>query len=194
MATEKTETTLAVEAAKYLIQLYYKTKYACDRLKLQKLIILSHLALVLNGNDGLLGDESITVSTTGLGLKSVSETFYTFKFNVLDRAEKINPSEIDDAKDLVISPEFQYDTTVINETKQNMLRKIFLEFGAFSCNDLAYISLHIGLLDKDTYIVDLNGYIEGLQKKYEAKQDGFCVIKSEVDEVLKEMEKGHNES
>lgn len=188
MTAEKKETTLAVEAAKYLIQLYYKTKYACDRLKLQKLIILSHLALVFNGNDGLLGDESITVSTTGLGLRSVSEEFYTFKFNVLDRAKKIDPIEIDDTKDLVISPEFQYDATVINETKQNMLRKIFLEFGAFCCDDLAYISLHIGLLDEDTHIVDLNGYIEKLKKQYQGKFDGFFVIKSEVDEVMKEME------
>lgn len=195
---------LAVEAAKYLVQLYMSTTYMCNRQKLQKLILFAHFSLLLDSQEGLISGEKITASYMGLGIDSVSKEYRTFEVNSVNESKKILPSDLIERKNTDFTSNYQYNEEQLQSNKK-ILKDFFFEFGAYDKDDLSNVTKELELYPKDspellkgnTIFLDydaVTGYINSLKKREEYKNcQGFEIIKKEIqnklDKIAKQKEK-----
>lgn len=123
------------EAAKYLIQLYYSTDYYCNRQKLQKLIIISHMVLVASDGKGLSEIPFISVSPLGLGINVISEKYYNLNLGYYDEV-----TEIEGIDDIYSNDDFEddykYNQEVLTDNYRKVLKRIFIAFGAYPRDQL----------------------------------------------------------
>lgn len=148
---------LAIEAAKYLIQLYASTEYHCTRQKLQKLIIFAHLARLIDQQDGILGNEPITATTVGLGVESISTQFNTINFNGVDRIQSIKIK--DKLPNEVFALPYRCNENLLGENIY-ILNSMFEKFGAYPSDLLSEITRKMQLYPKNTNFMVLPSYMK----------------------------------
>ncbi len=185
---------LALEAAKYLVQLYASTIYECNRQKLQKLILFAHFALLLDNHKGILGDEFVTASHIGLGIESVSNEFYFFGLNGINERSLINGFQRKDES--YFTPKFQYDSSKLTVHVTQVLMDFFVFCGAYHKDDLSDITRELSIYpDADflnwpdaTMYLDasvVNRYIMNTRQNYSnVPVSGTEIMKNEINKAL----------
>lgn len=139
----------AITAAKYLIQLFLSTQIQCNRQKLQKLVIFAHLALLLDDEKGILGNEFITASNIGLGVDSISKKYYNFDANAINKSiydeEVFSIPAVIKKENKEFKPEFQYEENVLKNEDLIMLKFFFYNFAAINSTELSLITTKLDI-------------------------------------------------
>ncbi|MBE6771084.1 MAG: hypothetical protein E7547_02930 [Ruminococcaceae bacterium] len=122
--------TNVLDAAKFIIQLYYKTgeKYHCNRTKVEKLLAIANLVAFKN-NDRLFDDE-IWVNRCGVGIPILSH----FLFSDIIEGKENDSSKIIDSSEIDNNNQFPIIYNLyssIGPKEQELLKSVFLEFGAY---------------------------------------------------------------
>lgn len=189
--------TKALEAAKYLIQLYMSTKYKCDRQKLQKLIIFAHYALKFDNGEGLIDFDDMIASNAGLGVLSISDIFNMIRFNGKEVNNPISEDEIRLKSNMSFRDEYRYDCDILTYREKYVLYRLFLEYGAYPSDTLVKITKQFPIFEELDYSVaeegfsrisrtDMEKYTERLFSKYRLVS-GLHVIINEINEMYKKI-------
>lgn len=186
----------AIEAAKFLIQLFSSTKYECNRQKLQKLILFAHFALLLDEEEGLLNEDLVSASKYGLGIDSVSREYYALSFNGVN--ENVEIPLVNKIPNEEFAVNYQYDVKSLNEAQTIILSGFFHRFGAYHGDILSKVTTKLALYPQDgeidytrypnnIYHIDsqrVTNFISNLKLNYPQDQSGFEIIKTEVTQIL----------
>ncbi len=127
------------DAANYFLSLYVKTDYTYDRRKMQKLIIFADLLYYATYDKRLLRDTDVTATERGLSIDNLSE-LYDLSFNFKNERGLINEACIADDAVLELSPVYGFDAFSVDNAVRLLLRYTFCQFGAYSGDDLTYMS------------------------------------------------------
>lgn len=186
-----------INAAKYFAQLCASTCYSCEADKLSALVLLAHLACLIDDKAGLVDDEYICANATGLHIASFNTSPFLPRF--------YNPNDkIQQIKDFRKIPNtsfklcYQYDKTKIEDVK-DVLYQIFLSFGAYPREILNEITTHTSMYPKIDFWTFPGGslllphhtvseYIRRLTQAYNKCADGVDVIQSLVSDILSDID------
>lgn len=185
-----------LNAAKYFAQLCASTCYSCEADKLSALVLLAHLACLIDDKTGLVNEEYICANATGLHIASFSTSLSLPRFyNPNDKIQQIK----DFRKIPNVSFKFcyQYDETKINDVK-DVLYRIFLSFGAYPRETLNEITSHMSMYPKIDFWKFPGGslllphhavsaYVRRLTQAYDKCTDGVDVIQSLVSDIMSEI-------
>lgn len=126
----------SVDAANYLIQLYYRTdqKYTCNIWKIEQLLSIYYLWCVSRNVDSFYCFEIIPI-WYGFGITNPNKFFFS---DIIIGSVKENLQDIDDElKDAIIPPLILTRYNVPSPYAKYLLLRNFREFGNYSCQDLA---------------------------------------------------------
>lgn len=119
-----------LDAAKFIIQLYYKTgeKYHCSRTKVEKLLSIANLIAFKNNTK--LFEEEIWVNRCGVGIPVLSVFFFSdiVAGKVEEESKHIELSEINENVQI---PTMYNLYSTIGFTERELLTNVFLRFGAY---------------------------------------------------------------
>lgn len=122
--------TNVLDAAKFIVQLYYKTdeKYHCSRTKVEKLLAIANLVAFKN-NDKLFEDD-IWVNRCGVGIPILSHFLFSdiVMGTELEEPKAIEWVEIDNNKSFPIIYTLYSN---IQSKERELLTDVFLCFGAY---------------------------------------------------------------
>ncbi len=125
------------DAAKFLIALYKKTEYKCDRRKLQKLIIYADFIHFATKGSRLLAETTVTASERGLSLDDLVDSIYTLTINLINSRVVIDQEFDIEKLHEGLNPALYYE---LDENEMAYLIYVFRQFGAYSGDDLTAMS------------------------------------------------------
>lgn len=126
-------------AANYLITLYMRTKFQCEKRKLQKVIIYADLIFYAFTKERLLIPDVITATPKGLSIDRISHKIYDLFFNFLNDNREIDlEKEIDWQKNISLSS--VYDVKELSDDDKEILQYTFIKLGAYSGANLTIMS------------------------------------------------------
>lgn len=117
-----------LDAANFLIQLYYKTakRYNCTRTKIEKLLVLANL--IAFANNTTLFDHAMLINKCGVGIPILGGFYLSNIVEGEDSNKAISPDLIDES---IIVPTVYKLQSEIDDNTQKLLIEIFLKFGAY---------------------------------------------------------------
>lgn len=124
-----------VDAANYIIQLFYKTKpqYNCNRTKIEKLLAIADLVF-MSQNETLFPEE-IRINTCGVGVPILANYLLSdiIDSNTIEDCNSISESQIDDA---LHYPPIYNTRNELSEFVKTLLKNVFLAFGNYSARKI----------------------------------------------------------
>lgn len=127
------------DAASYFLMLYGQTDYMYDKRKMQKLIIFTDLLYYTVNGKRLLSETDVTATDRGLSIDNLSN-LYTLSFNYKNERKEIDEKIIKYDTSLELNSAYGFRAESIDAQIRELLNYTFCKFGAFSGDDLTYIS------------------------------------------------------
>lgn len=128
------------DCGNYLVLKFLDTVYQCERRKLQKLVIIADFIFYLMYEKHMIPLSDISATTKGLAIAKLSDYPYDNVFNSTNnRGHIIDNSEFFNGKYNLVA-QYNYDANALNEHNKECLDKAFKHFGAYSGEDITYIT------------------------------------------------------
>ena len=130
---KKMESINILDAAKYLIQLYYKTKrndnkhYRCTCTQLEKLLIIANLIYFVNNK--ILFKDEMWLTDCGVSIPLLKHYFYTI---IIDEENTNKPISSNELNINLNYPEKYAFQNILSDDVKILLSNVFLRFGGYS--------------------------------------------------------------
>lgn len=144
---KKSYTTKIFDAANYLIQLYYQTgeKYYCNIAKLERLLCIANFIAIKN--DLPLFNDCMTIRNFGTGVPILYTNFlgdicgikgsrFSNDLEIYECRKPIPINELDPTRR--IPPIYEIHNNELTKLDKQLLKDVFLRFGAYSTKDTAF--------------------------------------------------------